>query len=110
MAQLEPANAWAEILDHLPQGVLILREDWTVSYWNHCLEEWTGISKPEMLGQPIGHLYPHLTTSKYTTRLEPLFQGGPQRHLPLNFMGNFSLCLSQWTAPHSAHHRQKYLE
>ena len=92
MAQLEPANAWAEILDHLPQGVLILREDWTVSYWNHCLEEWTGISKPEMLGQPIGHLYPHLTTSKYTTRLEPLFQGGPPTTFASQFHGQFLPC------------------
>ena len=92
MAQLEPANAWAEILDHLPQGVLILREDWTVSYWNHCLEEWTGISKSEMLGQPIGHLYPHLTTSKYITRLEPLFQGGPPTTFASQFHGQFLPC------------------
>jgi len=44
-----------EILDHLPQGILILRWDETVTFWNHCLEDWTGILKSvivELLLQP----------------------------------------------------------
>lgn len=74
-----------DILDHLPQGVFILRQNWTVGFWNHSLEEWTEIPKTTILGRHIGEFYPTLMTPKYSSRLAALFQGGP----PATFSSQF---------------------
>ncbi len=66
-----------DILDHLPQGILILRPDESVSFWNHCLEDWTGLHKSMIEGTLLSTHFPHLGTPKYLSRLKPLFQGGP---------------------------------
>ncbi len=65
------------ILDRMPVGACILRSDFTVIFWNSCLEDWTRISRAKILGQNIATYFPHLTQPKYSSRLEPIFQGGP---------------------------------
>lgn len=47
-------------LDDVPMGLCVLDEDLTVLVWNALLEEWTGISKKEILGKPIDEFFPHL--------------------------------------------------
>ena len=81
-----------DVLDHLPQGVFILRPDWTISLWNQCLEEWTGILKQTILGKAIGTHFPHLATFKYTSRIDPLFQGGPPAIFASQFHPQFLPC------------------
>ena len=55
----------------------------------------------------IGGHSPHLTTTKYTSRLEPLFQGGPPAVLPLTISSAISpLHSSQRTATCANHHCQ----
>ena len=82
------------ILDNLPLGVLVLRRDFTVAYWNALIEEWTGIGGREMVGTNIAKRYPHLAESRYADRIAPLFDGGPsaifssqlhQRFIPTSF-------------------------
>ncbi len=91
MSQLDsPVNF--EILDHLPQGVIILRQDGTVAFWNQCLEEWTGLLKATIVGTSIDAHFPHLGTSKYTSRLEPLFTGGPPATFASQFHPQFLPC------------------
>jgi len=81
-----------EILDHLPQGIFILRPNETVAFWNHCLEDWTGISKSSIEGTPIETHFPHLGTPKYTSRFDPLFQGGPPAIFASQFHPQFLPC------------------
>ncbi len=66
-----------ELLQHIPMGVFVLRRDYTVVFWNNCLEEWTGISQNDIMDTHIFEHFPHLDNSSYTYRLEDLFEGGP---------------------------------
>ena len=81
-----------EILDHLPQGVFILRRDGTVVFWNHCLENWTGIHKPAIVGYTLANHFPHLGHPKYTSRFAPLFDGGPPATFASQFHPQFLPC------------------
>ncbi|MDY7079857.1 MAG: PAS domain S-box protein, partial [Chloroflexota bacterium] len=64
------------LLDHIPIGMFVLREDFVVLFWNGCLEDWTGISRSEIVGVDIGTLFPHLSDPKYVDRLRSVFEGG----------------------------------
>ncbi|OKH38744.1 hypothetical protein NIES2119_09135 [[Phormidium ambiguum] IAM M-71] len=77
MNDLELAQKEFGILDRVPEGVCILREDFIVIFWNRCLENWTGIYRNEILGQNIGNYFPHLRQPKYIFRLQQIFSGGP---------------------------------
>jgi hypothetical protein len=52
-----------------------------------------GISSHATPGNVIGGHSAHLTTTKYTSRLEPLFQGGPPAVLPSQFHPQFLPCI-----------------
>ncbi|MDH5574151.1 MAG: hypothetical protein OEY80_01565 [Nitrospirota bacterium] len=80
------------VFDHFPQGIFVLQRDWTVCFWNQCPEEWSGISRQTILGNAIGTHFPHLATPKYTSRLDPLFQGGPPAVFSSQFHPQFLPC------------------
>ncbi len=65
------------LLDDIPLGVLVLRKDWIVLFWNNCLEDWTDIPKQKIIGKDITSFFPHLKDSKYKSRLQDIFNGGP---------------------------------
>jgi diguanylate cyclase (GGDEF)-like protein/PAS domain S-box-containing protein len=65
------------LYDHFPSGVFILARDFTIVYWNRCLEQWTGHSAAEMLGTSLFATYPNLQTSRYISRITDIFRGGP---------------------------------
>jgi signal transduction histidine kinase len=77
MQQLQQAQQNFSILDQVPLGACILRSDLTILFWNSCLEEWTKLSRAEMLGTCIGDRYPHFHQTQYANRLQQIFQGGP---------------------------------
>ncbi|PSM49924.1 hybrid sensor histidine kinase/response regulator [Chroococcidiopsis sp. CCALA 051] len=77
MEQLKQAQQKFSILDQVPLGACILRSDLTILFWNSCLEEWTKLSRAEMLGTCIGDRYPHFHQIQYANRLQQIFQGGP---------------------------------
>ncbi len=64
-------------LDHVPIGVFVLQDDFVVLFWNSCLEDWTGISRSEVVGANIETWFPHLSDPRYTSRLQDVFKGGP---------------------------------
>jgi len=64
-------------LDYIPMGVLVLRDDFTVVFWNRQLEEWRGVYKKAIVGASIGDMFPHLKEQRYTDRLGSVFIGGP---------------------------------
>ena len=77
MNELEIAQHTFSVLDHLPLGVLVLRQDLVVVFWNRCLEEWTGLARSTLVGMPIHGHFPHFQDPQYTTGLQHIFAGGP---------------------------------
>ncbi|MFB2934742.1 diguanylate cyclase domain-containing protein [Aerosakkonemataceae cyanobacterium BLCC-F154] len=77
MNDLESAQKEFGILDRVLEGVFVIREDFSVMFWNRCLENWTGISRGEILGKNIATYFPHLHQPKYIFRLQQIFSGGP---------------------------------
>ncbi|MBD2181359.1 diguanylate cyclase [Planktothrix sp. FACHB-1355] len=77
MNEIQAAQKDFGILDRVPEGVCVLREDFSVLFWNRCLEDWTGISRSEILLKDIGIYFPHLHQPKYAHRLMQIFEGGP---------------------------------
>jgi len=80
MAVLSPKGAddsSLALLDHMPVGVFIIRNDFSLLYWNRTLENWTGIAWEEMVGSSILKRYPHLGEVKYRPRIEAVFEGAP---------------------------------
>ena len=64
------------VLDHLPLGVFVLRPDGIVAEWNRCIEQWTGISRADIVGRPIGDFSEPLGRPQYQKRLDAVFQTG----------------------------------
>jgi diguanylate cyclase (GGDEF)-like protein/PAS domain S-box-containing protein len=65
------------VLDSVPVGACLLRDDFVVLFWNTCLEEWTKIPRSQMVGTKITTHFPHLSQLKYATRFKQIFAGGP---------------------------------
>jgi signal transduction histidine kinase len=66
-----------KFLDNVPMGIFVLRGDYTVLFWNYCIEDWTGIARDEILGTNICDRFDHFCKAAYTSRIEPIFAGGP---------------------------------
>ena len=65
------------MFDHLPIGSCVLRKDYTVLYWNSCLETWTDIDRSDILGHDLRDRFSHFKSPKYQHRIQTIFQGGP---------------------------------
>lgn len=77
MNKIELTQEKFTLLDRIPLGAFVLHSDWTVLFWNSCLEEWTKIPRSQILGTSIHKYFPHLNQLRYTNRLNQIFQGGP---------------------------------
>jgi len=65
------------ILDCIPVGVFVLKEDFTVLFWNRCLEQWTKINREEILGHKFDEHFYTLNKPLLRIRLQNIFEGGP---------------------------------
>ena len=74
--QIAAAKAEFQALDHVVVGVFVLRRDYVVLFWNKCLEDWTGITRTDMVGTDVRVRYPHLGRPKVSARLEEVFERG----------------------------------
>ena len=92
MESFEEIEQAFSVLNHIPNGVLMLRRDWKVVFWNDSLEQWTRLPREEIIGKPIGDFYPHLIEPKYASRLTPLFEGGPPAIFSPQFHGQLIPC------------------
>ena len=59
-----------ELLDHVPQGCLVVSEDGKVLFWNRVLELWTGIDRSAVVGHVIYDAFPRLGEPRYRSRIE----------------------------------------
>ena len=89
MEEIELSNTRIKILDRIPVGLCLLRQDLVVLFWNSCLENWTKIPREQIVGTNICDRFPHLDRPKYLLRFETVFQQGlpalfsPQLHQPI---------------------------
>ncbi|MCP5104338.1 MAG: response regulator [bacterium] len=67
----------AGAFDSVPHGVCIVNEGYSVVLWNRVLEEWTGISRDEIIDNCLLDFFPHLTEKRYKKRLDLVFHGSP---------------------------------
>ncbi len=65
------------LLDLIPNGIVIIQPDYSISFWNACMAEWTGISAEEAKGTNLIERYPALTKPSVFDRITQLFEGGP---------------------------------
>lgn len=77
MKELEIAEKNFDLLDNLPIGIFILRKDLIVIFWNTILENWTGISRKEIVGTSLISYFPYFNEPKYINRLRIVFESGP---------------------------------
>lgn len=65
------------ILDHVPIGIFVLRKDYTILFWNRCLEQWTKTARDSIVGRNFDDCFPTLQKPLLRVRLESVFEGGP---------------------------------
>ena len=89
MQEIETAITKFSILDNVPIGICLLRNDFVVLFWNQCLENWTSIPRTEILGTNLCDRFTQLNQSKYQLRFQQVFRSGfpavfsPQLHRSL---------------------------
>jgi two-component system, cell cycle sensor histidine kinase and response regulator CckA len=66
-----------QLLDHIPLGVCLIKNDFTLLFWNRYLENYTGITKKNIIGTDLLEVFPNLNSPKYISRLQNIFLGGP---------------------------------
>lgn len=76
MSITQLTNSEFRLLDGLPLGVCILREDWVVLFWNQHLANWTGIAKVDVEQTPIHHFFSHFAEAHFHQLLQPVFTQG----------------------------------
>ncbi len=91
MHKVEAVSKIFNVLDHAMLGMCVIDEAYTVLFWNSCLEKWTGIESPAILGVDIRSRFPHLETDRYANRIDSIFKGGHQLSFPLIFTSTYSL-------------------
>ena len=89
MEEIQTAATKFSVLDNVPTGLCVVRQDFVVLFWNRCLENWTKIPRTEILGTNLGDRFPQLNQSKYQLRFQQVFRSGfpaifsPQLHQSL---------------------------
>lgn len=66
-----------KLYDYLPIGICIIDSDYSIVYWNLCLEGWTGIKSNEIVGSNLLEKFPNLNDKTYTARFDLMFTGRP---------------------------------
>jgi signal transduction histidine kinase len=65
------------LLDLIPNGIVVVRSDYSICFWNACMVEWTGISPEEAEGTNFIERYPAFKNPSVFARISQLFEGGP---------------------------------
>ncbi|MFZ4615666.1 MAG: sensor histidine kinase [Rectinemataceae bacterium] len=65
------------LLEMLPVGIFTIDVDWSITFWNRRLADWTGIEAVHALGQLLHRLLPRFEEDSIRARLDFLMQGGP---------------------------------
>ncbi len=63
------------VLEYLPVGVCITDSDYTVCFWNSCMEQWTGKKRDEIIGTDLRSHFPRINKTAFQDRLKSIFTG-----------------------------------
>jgi PAS domain S-box-containing protein len=63
------------MMNDIPSGMFVMRDDCTVLAWNSCIARWTGIDKERITGGNITLFFPRFTEEKILSKLEKVFKG-----------------------------------
>jgi signal transduction histidine kinase len=77
MVDLTDENPVFGLLDLIPNGIIVIRSDYSICFWNSCMVEWTEISADEAKGTNLIERYPALKNPTVYSRINQLFEGGP---------------------------------
>lgn len=99
MDQLQKAEQAYHLLDSVPIGACVLHSDCRVLFWNSCLEQWTNISKAQIVGHPIGTYFSVFNQVKYQAILQLIFSG---RRTQLSLKQLLPLFLPQLAITHQS--------
>ncbi|WFN34424.1 PAS domain-containing protein [Methanogenium sp. S4BF] len=72
-----PGDAIWNILEYLPVGVCIIDRDYTVHFWNSCMEQWTGKERSEITGTDLRTHFSRINRTVLQERLGSIFTGSP---------------------------------
>jgi PAS domain S-box-containing protein len=78
-------NAIWNVLEYLPVGVCITDSDYSVHFWNSCMEQWTGKKRDEMIGTDLRGHFSRINKTPFQDRLKSIFTGSP----PVVFSSQF---------------------
>ncbi|MBF2076900.1 MAG: response regulator [Synechococcales cyanobacterium C42_A2020_086] len=62
-------------LDCVPVGICVFSADYSIRFWNRCLEQWTDIPRHQLQGQSIAAVMPLLVQPIYRQLLHLVFAG-----------------------------------
>jgi len=65
------------LFDQLPFGLILLKKDLSIRFWNRFLVEWTGRKKEDVEGKYLFDEFPQLNQPSVIARFPPVFEGGP---------------------------------
>ncbi len=63
------------LLDHMTSGLLAIDRSGCIVLWNRQLEQWTGRSRRDMLGEDLYRAYPELAADEFRLRIHRVFDG-----------------------------------
>lgn len=63
------------MMNDIPSGMFVMRDDFTVLAWNACIARWTGIEKDSISGKNITMFFPRFREEKILSKLEKVFKG-----------------------------------
>ena len=75
--------------DIIPSGVVVIRPDYTVVYWNRAIAAWTKIPPKDIIGRDLRERFPHLKDRRYALRIQQVFDGGPAALFSTQFHPHF---------------------
>ncbi len=77
------------LLDYVPDGMMVINSKKEIIFWNACLEDWTDMPRSAILGKKLTEVFPHLAQAKYESRLDGVLAGGP----PVIFSSQLHTCI-----------------
>lgn len=91
------------LFDQIPFGIILLKKDLSICFWNRILEDWTGIKKEDIEGKNLIDQYPQLNQPSFIARFPEVFDG----RTPVFFSSHFHPHLIPSTLPDGTHRIQK---
>ena len=91
------------ILEYLPVGICIIDSDYTIHFWNSCMERWTGKGREKLTGTDLRNHFPHVNEEIFRHRIESIFTGSP----PAVFSSKIHTCIFDAPLPGGGVRRQQ---